>query len=96
MTRSRMIPKHEPIGGTMNHCFDCNSSYSEPGTCNCFAVGGKRYPRTEWTASPTWVHPVLPYPVLAAPVYTTRGWRLETDPHTGYVRLHLRHDTAAE
>lgn len=27
----------------MNHCCDCNSDYATPGTCNCFAVGGKRY-----------------------------------------------------
>lgn len=26
----------------MNHCHDCNSSYVNPGTCNCFAPGGKR------------------------------------------------------
>jgi len=32
----------------MNHCHDCNSSYSEPGTCNCFAFGGKRAPRYGW------------------------------------------------
>ena len=33
----------------MNHCFDCNSSYAVPGTCNCFAPGGKRAPRTGLT-----------------------------------------------
>lgn len=26
----------------MNICFECNSAYREPGTCNCFAPGGKR------------------------------------------------------
>ena len=26
----------------MSHCHDCNSSYDTPGTCNCFAFGGKR------------------------------------------------------
>ncbi len=27
----------------MNHCFDCNSDYATPGSCNCFAPGGKRF-----------------------------------------------------
>lgn len=46
----------------MNHCRDCNSDYTQPGTCNCFAVGGKRYsapvglPYTQpwypWTITP--------------------------------------------
>lgn len=26
----------------MNICLDCNSAYREPGTCNCYAPGGKR------------------------------------------------------
>jgi hypothetical protein len=26
----------------MNLCMDCHSYYSTPGTCNCFAPGGKR------------------------------------------------------
>lgn len=30
----------------MNLCRDCNSEYATPGTCNCFAPGGKRAPRT--------------------------------------------------
>lgn len=28
----------------MNLCHDCNSSYATPGSCNCFAPGGKRAP----------------------------------------------------
>lgn len=28
----------------LNHCRDCNSDYATPGTCNCFAPGGKRDP----------------------------------------------------
>lgn len=49
----------------MNHCHDCNSDYQTPGTCNCFAPGGKR-----------WVAPCQPYvpmvpliPVPTMPVY---------------------------
>lgn len=53
----------------MNHCRDCNSDYATPGTCNCFAVGGKRhsagtpvqpgwYPYTPWY--PNYV-PILLY-----------------------------------
>lgn len=34
----------------MNHCHDCNSDYSQPGSCNCFALGGKRAVRIQ--ASP--------------------------------------------
>ena len=26
----------------MNLCRDCNSEYATPGTCNCYAPGGKR------------------------------------------------------
>lgn len=29
-----------------SHCLDCNSTYTVPGTCNCFAPGGKRWLRT--------------------------------------------------
>jgi len=29
----------------VNVCLDCNSLYDRPGTCNCFAPGGKRGPR---------------------------------------------------
>jgi len=51
----------------MNHCRDCNSDYATPGTCNCFAVGGKRYaaPITGpwYPYSPWWVQPYYPtYP----------------------------------
>lgn len=35
----------------MNHCHDCNSDYSAPGTCNCFAAGGKREPARTATAA---------------------------------------------
>lgn len=37
----------------MPHCFDCNSSYETPGTCNCFAVGGKRAPTITVTGTPS-------------------------------------------
>lgn len=40
----------------MNHCLDCNSTYATPGTCNCFAVGGKRHvapaPSIDWVPAP--------------------------------------------
>lgn len=37
----------------MNVCYDCNSSYETPGTCNCFAPGGKRaVGLSPWTAEP--------------------------------------------
>jgi hypothetical protein len=40
----------------VNYCYDCNSGYSKPGTCNCFAPGGKREPRVVSSTSP-WVTP---------------------------------------
>lgn len=42
----------------MNHCRDCNSDYATPGTCNCFALGGKRYVSPAPTITP-WV-PIYP------------------------------------
>lgn len=43
----------------MNHCHDCNSTYAEPGTCNCFAVGGKRHGGGNPWVAPT--YPSVPY-----------------------------------
>jgi hypothetical protein len=31
----------------VNICLDCNSMYREPGTCNCWAPGGKRAPKEQ-------------------------------------------------
>lgn len=54
----------------MNLCLDCNSTYSTPGTCNCFAPGGKRAQKPETlkigdhdvTVEPIpWAHPIMPY-----------------------------------
>lgn len=45
----------------MNHCRDCNSDYSSPGTCNCFAVGGKRYARA-YPYTPWYPWQTVPYP----------------------------------
>jgi hypothetical protein len=36
----------------MNFCIDCNSLYSRPGTCNCWAPGGKRDPARLVPAAP--------------------------------------------
>lgn len=51
----------------MNHCRDCNSDYATPGTCNCFAVGGKRH-----------VAPFVPhipwYPWQTYPYYGPYWW----------------------
>jgi hypothetical protein len=30
-------------------CLNCNCVFSEPGTCNCYAPGGLRQPRTYTT-----------------------------------------------
>lgn len=51
----------------MNHCRDCNSDYEKPGTCNCFAPGGKRCAAPAYVPwypySPWWVQPYYPsYP----------------------------------
>ena len=50
----------------MNHCHDCNSDYATPGTCNCFAVGGRRYvaPDNTWVPVPyvPYIPPVTPWP----------------------------------
>jgi hypothetical protein len=35
----------------MNFCMDCYSYYSTPGTCNCFAAGGKRAPHVYMTGN---------------------------------------------
>ncbi len=54
-----------------NHCHDCNSDYATPGTCNCFAVGGKRYvvpantlPQYPWY--PSW-YPWTQYDTATSP-----------------------------
>jgi hypothetical protein len=50
----------------MNHCRDCNSDYATPGTCNCFAPGGKRSaapPSVPWYPYSPWYPPYYPsYP----------------------------------
>lgn len=45
----------------MNHCHDCNSDYQTPGTCNCFAPGGKRDPAGVAIAPPA--TRTIPYPL---------------------------------
>lgn len=30
------------MGDAMPHCCTCNSTYDMPGTCNCYAAGGRR------------------------------------------------------
>jgi hypothetical protein len=58
----------------MNHCHDCNSTYATPGTCNCFAPGGKRavlpvnnntFVVPYWPAP--WTVPVYPVPTITEP-----------------------------
>jgi hypothetical protein len=52
----------------VNHCHDCNSDYSTPGTCNCFAPGGKRYAGTQGG-------PFAPVPIYVPPIQpTTYPW----------------------
>lgn len=47
----------------MNFCCDCNSLYTQPGTCNCYAPDGKRAatPLKIVPPEPEWTHPILPY-----------------------------------
>lgn len=46
----------------MNHCHNCNSDYAAPGTCNCFAVGGKRHVAPDNTFVPYVPHVPQPTP----------------------------------
>ena len=59
----------------MNHCHDCNSDYATPGTCNCFAPGGKRAtaPAPVWSPFyPWWPQPYwLPYRIGTVTITTT-------------------------
>lgn len=48
----------------MNHCYDCNSGYTTPGTCNCFAPGGKRYAGTQGGTFAPWAPGFVPIPVM--------------------------------
>lgn len=58
----------------MNQCHDCNSSYATPGTCNCFAVGGKRY-----AGDAPLLTPCVPYVQFDPPLSTQ--W-VPYDPRT--------------
>lgn len=52
----------------MNHCRDCNSDYAMPGTCNCFAVGGKRHVAAPAPAYVPWAPTISPnYPQTTYP-----------------------------
>lgn len=61
----------------MNHCLDCNSMYATPGSCNCFAPGGKRAafqpyaPTVAPTVVPITTPGVLPHDGTGAPY---PGW----------------------
>lgn len=57
----------------MNHCRDCNSDYASPGTCNCFAVGGKRYVAPVAPYTPWWVYPYTWTPCVPTPTYPIWG-----------------------
>lgn len=62
----------------MNHCRDCNSDYATPGTCNCFAPGGKRHAAPyvpAWPYGPWWIQPYYPTPYYPQypQWYTTSG-----------------------
>jgi hypothetical protein len=59
----------------MNHCRDCNSDYTTPGTCNCFAPGGKRSAAPAYVPYTPWTY--VPYP------YTPYPWTITTTPPTG-------------
>lgn len=67
----------------MNHCHDCNSDYARPGSCNCFAPGGKRYaaPMTIPGGVQPYVPPA-PYPtpitIPPTPVPWTPPWSVGT------------------
>jgi hypothetical protein len=54
----------------MNHCYDCNSGYTQPGTCNCFAAGGKRAMVTTRTTTLDRLSPIgplkMPAPTILA------------------------------
>jgi hypothetical protein len=65
----------------VNHCFDCNSSYATPGTCNCFAVGGKRY-----AGRPITIGPAIPWgqwvPMPYMPTPAPQPWFVPVEPPT--------------
>ena len=59
----------------MNLCRDCNSEYAAPGTCNCFAVGGKRYnaPYVPWQQVYPYSPPLYPSVYPYTPTWTITG-----------------------
>lgn len=69
----------------MNHCHDCNSDYTTPGTCNCFAPGGKRYAAPAPTLAPPALPP-NPWPVV--PVWTPAPWWGVTPPFWAPSRIY--------
>lgn len=66
----------------MNHCRDCNSDYAAPGTCNCFAPGGKRHAAptlTPWTP----IYPgTYPYPIWVVPYWERPYTPMWQQPYT--------------
>ena len=72
----------------VNHCLDCNSTYTQPGTCNCFAPGGKRALTVgPWLPGPVTAPPPPPPPATGTYVPDLPGreqvtWRVEIQPAT--------------
>lgn len=71
----------------MNICLDCNSMYREPGTCNCYAPGGKRAPKGQGGNTGTiTIKPEIAWEPLPWPGDST-GWTVKAEhcPNCGGV-----------
>jgi hypothetical protein len=74
----------------MNHCHDCNSSYAVPGTCNCFATGGKRAP-VEVSPDPyPWMQPTYPPTPWTAP-WSEEPYKITWSPLGSPLRIGLNY-----